>query len=76
MTRTVPIQDARSVFVTNEVTPMAIGSGFLNHDYGLALTRSNGRRLAGPSIYGRKAPQVAWALQREITHRRKSARVT
>jgi len=76
MTRTIPIQDARTVFVTNEVAPMAIGSGFLNHDYGLALTRSDGRGIECPSIYGRKAPQVARALQREITHRRKSARVT
>jgi len=74
MTRTIPIEQVRSVFVTNEVTPMAIGGGFWSHDYGLALTRSKGRRVGCPSIYGRMAPQVARALQLEITHRRKAAR--
>lgn len=75
VTRSYPIDSVQGIELTNEATPMAIGSGLLRGDVGVRLRLKNGRGILCPSIYGPSAPALVREIQQDLRARKKSRRL-
>ena len=75
VTRSYPIDSVQAIELTNEATPMAIGSGLLRGDVGVRLRLKNGRGILCPSIYGPSVPALVREIQHDLRARKKSRRL-
>ena len=74
VTRSYLIDAVQAIELTNEATPMAIGSGLLRGDVGVRLRLKNGRGILCPSIYGPTVPPLVRIMQQDLRARKTKAR--